>query len=53
MKIFVLDDEKNSNAQLKACIKEYAEKMGVVMEAHGFTDVDEFLLEYEQSEEKP
>ena len=53
MKIFVLDDEKKSIAQMKACIKEYAEKMGVVMEAHGFTDVDEFLLEYEQSEEKP
>ena len=53
MKIFLLDNDKKTVAQLEAYIKEYAEKMGVVMEARGFTDPDVFLQAYDDSEEKP
>lgn len=38
---------------MEAYITEYAEKMGVAMQARGFTDPEVFLTEYEQSEEKP
>lgn len=53
MKIFILDDEKKSIEQMEACINEYAEKMGVVMRVRKFSDAEAFLLEYDQSEEKP
>lgn len=53
MEIFILDDEKNSIEQMEACINEYAEKMGVVMQVRKFSDAEEFLLEYDRSEEKP
>ena len=53
MKIFLLDNDKKTVAQLEAYIKEYAEKMGVVMEARGFTDQAVFLQAYDDSEEKP
>ena len=53
MKIFVLDDEKSSVTQVEAFISEYAEKMGVSMQARGFTDPEIFLQEYEKSDEKP
>ena len=53
MKIFVLDDEKSSVTQVEAFISEYAEKMGVSVQARGFTDPEIFLQEYEKSDEKP
>ena len=53
MKIFILDDERESITQIEAFITEYAEKMGVSMQAYGFTDPEIFLQEYDKSEEKP
>ena len=53
MKIFILDDERESITQIEAFITEYAEKMGVSMQAHGFTDPEIFLKEYDKSDQKP
>lgn len=53
MKIFLLDDERESITQIEAFITEYAEKMGVSMQAHGFTDPEIFLKEYDKSDQKP
>lgn len=53
MKIFILDDDRESVAQVEEFITEYAKKMGVTMHARGFTDPETFLQEYDKSEEKP
>lgn len=53
MKIYILDDEQTSINQMEKYIKEYADKMGVVMQSRGFTSAEKFLQEYEQSDEKP
>lgn len=53
MKIFILDNEREAVTQMEAYIKEYARNIGVSMQAHGFTDPEIFLQEYEKSEEKP
>lgn len=53
MKIFILDDERETITQMKAYIKKYAKDKGIPMQALGFTDLETFFQEYEKSEEKP
>ncbi len=53
MKIYILDDEQNAINQMEKYIKEYAGKMGVTIQAHGFTNAEKFLQEYDQNDEKP
>lgn len=53
MKIFLLDDDRRSIAQMEAYIQEYANKMSVSMQSQGFTDPEAFLKAYEEDEEKP
>lgn len=53
MKIFLLDDDKRSIAQMEAYIQEYAEKMSVSMQSQGFSDPEAFLKACEENEEKP
>ena len=53
MKVYIVDDERTSIKQIEKYINEYAEKIGVSMEARGFTDAGGVLQEYEKSEEKP
>lgn len=53
MKIFILDDEHDSDAQMESYIRIFAHEMGLSMETRGSEDPDEFLQEYEQCEEKP
>ena len=53
MKIFILDNDPTSIAQIETYIQEYAEKMSVSMHAHSFMDPDFFLNAYDESEEKP
>lgn len=53
MKIFLLDDDRRSIAQMEAYIQECANKMSVSMQSQGFTDPEAFLKAYEEDEEKP
>ena len=53
MKVFLLDDDRRSIAQMEAYIQEYANKMSVSMQSRGFMDPEAFLKAYEEDEEKP
>ena len=53
MKIFILDNDPTSIAQIETYIQEYAEKMSVSMHAYSFMDPEIFLNAYDESEEKP
>lgn len=53
MKVFVLDNSKNSMTILEQYLTKYADEVGIPMEIFGFTSPETFLKEYRESKEKP
>lgn len=53
MRIYIVEEEQASINKLQGYIEKYAKKIGVSIDARGFTDPREFLQTYEKSAEKP